>query len=323
MELNQAEVSPISASTQSLELPVATPTNKNKKPKGLVFGVVFCAILAIAGVVFGIYELVDSNQKSQQISELKAQVESQGDDASLDDATAIATKPTQNDSEVKELIDTLQTVIDETVGKASIKTYDNSIVLTKNEGFKTILPIDRSYGVYSPYTEDINVYNRVEDTTVDKLKELGFIDNSEINGPVYLVGHANMINNNTGIICNILGSVPFEVSCGHSAWVLDETITQANKLSDAYYAVESSYPFSINLTNYAIKDSLVSPYQTLKVPVSNAMGLFYRMSPDADWKYFTATQAVLDCSEFSSQDLKNAFSGEICYDGVQNTTVQP
>ena len=322
MELKQTEVSPISTSTQSLELPVATPTNKNKKPKGLVFGVVFCAILAIAGVVFGIYELVDSNQKSQQISELKAQVESQGDDASLDDVTAIATKLTQNDSEVKELINTLQAVIDETVGKASIKTYDNRIVLTKNEGFKTILPIDRSYGVYSPYAEDINVCNRVEDTTVDKLKELGFIDNSEINGPAYLVGHANMINNNTGIICNIPGSVPFEVSCGHSAWVSDETITQANKLSDAYYAVESSYPFSINLTNYVIKDSLVSPYQTLKVPVSNAMGLFYRTSPDADWKYFTATQDVLDCSEFSSQDLKNAFSGEICYDGVQNT-VQP
>ena len=284
MELNQTEVSPISASTQSLEPPVATPTNKNKKSKGLIFGVVFCAILAIGGIVFGIYELMDSNQKSQQISELKAQVESQGDNVSLDDATVIATKPTQNDPEVKELSDTLQAVIDETVGRASIKTYDNSIILTKNEGFKTILPINRSYGVYSPYTEDTNVYNKVEDTTVDKLKELGFIDNSEINGPAYLVGHANMINNNTGIICNIPGSIPFEVSCGHSAWVLDETIAQANKLSDAYYAVENSYPFSINLMNYVIKDSLVSPYQTLKVPVSNAMGLFYRTSPDADWQ---------------------------------------
>ena len=54
-----------------------TPSN-NKKPMGLIIFAVSCAILAIGGFAFGIYELSDSNKKSQQISDLQTSVSDRG-----------------------------------------------------------------------------------------------------------------------------------------------------------------------------------------------------------------------------------------------------
>ena len=324
MELNQTEASPISASTQSLELPVASPANKNKKPKGLVFGVVFCAILAIAGVVFGIYELVDSNQKSQQISELKAQTENQEEVVNSSDTAVGIIDLTQNDANVRAVVDEMQKVATDTSGVGDIKVYDRLFPLVKSQNAKTLLRLEKSYGLYAfSELDNIDESSAITEAIVKKLKELGFVDNDDIFGPAYVVGGSNLINSDSGIICNISGGLPFTAECGHISWVSDESIALANKLSDAYNSVEGSYPFSINLRGYTIKDSSVSPYQTLRVAISNAMGLFYRTSPDTDWQYFTATQAVLNCDDFNTQDLKNAFAGETCYDGSQNSTVQP
>lgn len=75
MEPTQTETTSTPASKQSLETPTATSINKNQKPKSLIFGMVACVVLAIAGIVFGVYEFMDSDQKSQQISELKTSID--------------------------------------------------------------------------------------------------------------------------------------------------------------------------------------------------------------------------------------------------------
>ena len=67
-----------------------------------------------------------------------------------------------------------------------------------------------------------------------------------------------------------------------------------------------------NLNNN-IKDSQYTPYQTLRISVGGAAGLFYRTSPEAKWQFFTGTQAVLDCSDYNTEDLKKAYLGEPCY----------
>jgi uncharacterized protein HemX len=47
---------------------------KNKNSKGLIALVIIFALLAIGGIGFGIYEIMDANNKSSEISSLKTQV---------------------------------------------------------------------------------------------------------------------------------------------------------------------------------------------------------------------------------------------------------
>lgn len=46
-----------------------------KKGKGLVAGMVACAILAVGGIAFGAYGMIQNSQKDNQISDLKVQIE--------------------------------------------------------------------------------------------------------------------------------------------------------------------------------------------------------------------------------------------------------
>ena len=42
--------------------------------------------------------------------------------------------------------------------------------------------------------------------------------------------------------------------------------------------------------------------------------LFYKMSNDTAWKFFTGTQGVLSCKAFNTSDVKKAFGSEMCSD---------
>ena len=44
---------------------------------------------------------------------------------------------------------------------------------------------------------------------------------------------------------------------------------------------------------------------------------------DEKWRYFTGVQAPLDCSEYNTDDLRKAFAGDVCYNGREESTVQP
>jgi hypothetical protein len=53
--------------------------------------------------------------------------------------------------------------------------------------------------------------------------------------------------------------------------------------------------------------------------------LFYRVSPEAEWQYFTATQGLMPCTNYNTEDIRNAFAGETCFDesNGETLTVQP
>ena len=46
----------------------------DKKSSGMKYGMIVCAILAVAGIGFGVYEMLQANKAKQQISELKIEV---------------------------------------------------------------------------------------------------------------------------------------------------------------------------------------------------------------------------------------------------------
>lgn len=333
---NQINTTPTSVANEPIAAPAEALTNKKQKSKGLVFGIVVCMIFAIAGVAFGVYGMVQANNKDNELNNLRTQIKDQNgatatvntDEIISDDGnTVINGGDAQNDANVRAIVDVMQKVATETSGVGDIKVYDRTSPMVKDQNAKTLLNLEKSYGLYafSELDNNIDKSTAITGAIEKKLRELGFVDNDDISGPAYLVGGGNFINRDSGIVCNISGGLPFTVGCGHVSWLSNESITLANELSDAYYAVNNTYPFSIGVKNRTVNDSSVSPYQTMKVPVSNAMGLFYRTSPDAKWQFFTATQAVINCSSFNTQDLKNAFAGETCWDDSRNSnsTVQP
>ena len=50
-------------------------TGTAKKGKGMMFGMIACAVLAVAGIGFGIYEYIQSGDKSVKIAELSAKLD--------------------------------------------------------------------------------------------------------------------------------------------------------------------------------------------------------------------------------------------------------
>ena len=318
-------------------VPPTTPTSStdSKKPKALIATVIICAILALAGVGASIYFAMDSNSKSSQVSDLQSKldlikaetgaeiVETKEDDTTI--AIVEKDSSTDFDKKVRDLIAQLQEATS-SLNYSIVPTYDYGRVLVKNAAAKTLLPIQKSYGLYGMVQgSDFTVAEEFVNIINNKLIELGFVNNDDIEGPMYITGGDNLINRDSQIACNLTGGVPFTVNCSHLSWLTEETINLANQLAEAYHEKTGEYPFSINLSHYEIKDSQVASYQTLNVPVANAMGLFFRTSPDSNWQFFKTTQSVIPCQEYNTTDIKNAFAGSVCYDEAtgNNSTVQP
>ncbi len=165
---------------------------------------------------------------------------------------------------------------------------------------------------------------------VDYLRDNGFWLYQD--SPTYL-GGKEYINGTTGIVCSIQvnsmsGGGPSsnyyssDYSCGHIDWwsMNDEWTAFVNSIGNAYYEKTGAYP-RLPYSGYdyeqsdlpEVHNSTYSPYQWTDLAVGNAYGLFYRVSPESDWVFFTATQAVLDCSDFEGEAEKG-FGGFVCYD---------
>lgn len=106
----------------------------------------------------------------------------------------------------------------------------------------------------------------------------------------------------------------------------DPTYVSCGLLSDYENAAETVKSLAdvrnaTSVTRWSIQDSNTDGYQTASYAGNNAEVLLYKKY-DGDWQYFTATQAGLDCSEYNTTDIINAYMGETCYDGSQESTVK-
>ena len=314
--------------------PNKTPSKKSSKIP--IICSIILAIIAIAGICLAAYFFIDASNKSGENAELRAkisllEVETGAELVEVEEdgvkATVVDTSKSA-DAEVRSLINTLSASIAEVLPNFSFsRVYDSGFPLVKPENAKTIIPLNKSYGLYAGLNDiSIEEASAAIDAVKSKLSSLGFVVNPDIQGPFYVVGDNNYINKDKNIVCNFSGNgLPSIISCGDASWYSDDDLKLANDLADAYYEKEYSYPLLIAPSTAQIEDSKVSPYQTLTLRLENAIGLYYRVSPDSEWQFFTGTQSVIPCDDYNTKDLKNAFSGEICYDITtgQNSTVQP
>lgn len=207
----------------------------------------------------------------------------------------------------------------------------NSGVMYKPEGINTYIPM--RFGLEVDIASDDNVATVSELGT--KLEDEGFVSI----GVIPYIGSAGpeiygYLNSDKNIICEAYGDGMFvsqdvwrnyaHLHCAKVDWHLltVEERELVSELEIAYYNKTSKYPISLGL-DYKIKNSQISPYQTLRVALGGGYALFYRVSPDDEWQYFTGGQAPLECSEYFTEDLQKAFAGDICYNGSERSEVQP
>ena len=317
---------------ETINAPVdVAPAVKKKGSKAPVLVATLFGVLAVAGIGFGVYSFLDSNKKGSEISDLKAEIASL---KASQKGTVEDKKPTvepdadifeEKDEDVRSVVAELKKLAKKTTGVAAKDSTEYAFP-TYFDGLKTATTLEKNYGFeYGTSDIELDMAGTLSNALVEKLEDEGFVEFEKAQtypaGPSY-------INEDTGITCYVGGGLPFGVACGYYKWVSDETVELVNELADAYKESEGKYPRYLGVhadDDYKITDSEVSPYQKLMARFENAAALFYRTSKTANWKYFTGTQAVLSCSDYNTKELKNAYSGEVCYDedAGKNSTVQP
>ena len=111
---------------------------------------------------------------------------------------------------------------------------------------------------------------------------------------------------------------PVEYSCTHKAWLTDEKRELVKALAESYYKANGEKVGYISALPVNIVSSGIEGYQHVEANSEESILYFYRKSPDDEWIFFKDTQGVLLCSEFDTDDLKNAYAGERCYVEGQN-----
>lgn len=318
----------VETSTSAPAPATASSSQKHRKAPLIVASIM--SILAIAGISFGIYFLIDSQNKASQNAELATKINllEQATGATLTETPSAngsnAIEVSQDvfrekDSEVKEVVQALYDAVTDQIAPFN-KVYNTSYPLFYVEEANTMLPLDKSYGLGPSYSygalasTDSSKLNDYSATLSRKLTDLGFTRYERLaDAPFYITGGETMIRAD-GIVCVVGSGIPALTGCGYSQWLSETTINLAKELSSAFYEVKGNYPATLNVKSPVIKDSPVAPYQTLQVSMENAAGLFFRTSPNSKWQFFAATQAELSCNDYNTTDLKNAFAGEPCWD---------
>jgi len=103
----------------------------------------------------------------------------------------------------------------------------------------------------------------------------------------------------------------------------EEFVKNAKTQLPFYTAISSDKTYTADVTVLGapvIKDAKTTNYKTAQVGIGSqlalvggAAGLFYQ-TPDGVWHFFVGTQSELNCSQYSTTDLKKAYLGEQCYD---------
>lgn len=326
---------------------VAT-SGRSKKHSKLVrrrpymVAIIVLAVLVLVGVGFGVYEAIMGAKVREELAQRADSAETEEKAEIVDETGETITITTESDGEKEAQVKALLAdLAEEMPGWFNIKNsygtelppsvtkvYDtvNGYPLTyRPEGMKISVPLERYYGLsvgpnswdYSD-REQANEFVRVivselPDKMRNWLKARGFRQYDEY-------GYALM--NDEGMICGVAASYPGPaISCSWTTWFDAKKAEFSNRV-----ALESGFPegqtLSLDSDNLSIKNSKNAPYQTMTGGILGAVGLWYRVSPEAAWQWFRGTQMVLGCEEYDTDDLKKAYEGEKCMEGGEMSEVR-
>lgn len=307
------------------------PEKKSRKWPTIVL-----AVITVLGVAFGVTMMIlwlqeKGKEPTIEVEEKTTIVEKVGDTI-----TITTESEGENERRIKELLDDLAGKIPEWVevwSSAGVKmpprvtkvyNYETYPILYRPEELRISVALNRSYGLMldsNNYTDSMALRNKYIDkflTVVpEKMREYlrgrGFSQYDE---------YDTEYMNDEGIICQIGASWPDPaIQCAYKDWYNAKIAAFSNEVAIGANYPEGEY-LGLNPDDLVIEDSKYKPYQRMTGGVLGAVGLWYRASPDTPWQWFGGFQAVPECSEYKTDDLKKAFAGEVCYEGEEEKVVE-
>lgn len=204
--------------------------------------------------------------------------------------------------------------------------HDSYAVSYQPEGYIIGVPLNRAYGLsvnssVIQYHKDLFYNDASEKAMDDYLSELGFTSTGETYTTAS-AGPSSVTYQNlaAGIICS--KSTFWDIACGYQNWYNKTDADFSNELAEAYEAATGEDAHYLVARVSDITDGAVSPYQTVQVAMTGSGALFYRTSPDNPWVFAFRGQDGPTCDEYNTQDLKNAFAGQACWDKATSTYIK-
>ena len=131
---------------------ITQPLVQPKKPKGLIATIIILVILALAGIAFGIYELMDSNQKSSKTSSLQNEI-------------------SEKEAKIAELETTISNLETESKETSEIDEQTQSIEETENTTEPATNPT--ASATTSSEAPTIELLSEIADTDTTKVYKIG------------------------------------------------------------------------------------------------------------------------------------------------------
>ncbi|MBR2709553.1 hypothetical protein IKE72_00535 [Candidatus Saccharibacteria bacterium] len=210
---------------------ISAPTEKKpvKKNKGLVAGLVVCILLALGGIAFGVYGIMQSSQKDNQISDLKVQIEDKDGTIKTLEAEKIEAI---NESQTVEIIDSTAEKKNPIISATPPKHYSfsfDSPVYSHGEKGMHYLRLSVSDGAIDSCAIYTQTKQWVENDTAK-----GFIENNK------LYRECSGVNGLSGKVYKIvLASAGQDASMGNIAFIMEDGTVQYVPIKEA---VESDTP---------------------------------------------------------------------------------
>lgn len=308
-----------------------TQEKPKKEEKAKKWPVVVLAVIAVLGVTLGVAMTILWLQEREKDPEVKVEEKTEIVEMVGDTVTITTESAGENERKIKEL---LADLAEQIPGWMNIRTnmgvkmpprvmfvYDTATypILYRPENLKISVMLERTYGLMldsNSYADSVDLRNKYVNEFIKVIpgKIEGYLEGKGFARYGEQDGYENEYIND-GIVCQVGYSWPdAAIQCAYKDWYNAKIAAFSNEVATGTDYPEGEY-LGLDPDNLKVKDSKHKPYQTMSGGVLGAVGLWYRVSPDAAWQWFAGAQAVLDCSEYDTDDLRKAFAGEVCYEG--------
>lgn len=216
-------------------------------------------------------------------------------------------------------------------GYNAVKTYTNNdydgVVFSIGDG--VYMPTNLSYGLDAPSYNDsydklleskrVALLNKVSDA----LSSNGLKKVSAPSGYFAWGGDSSQYSfyEGDGIICYANTVYGFSFSCADKTWYSEDDKSLTLALAEAYKKKEGRDVGYLYAKKSDIKKNSDGTYERIMGSFDDAAAYFYR-KVGGEWKFFMGAQQAADCSLYNTSELKEAYSGEKCWDGTVETVVK-
>lgn len=309
------------------------------KTKVKKWPVVILAVIAILGVVFGVAMTILWLQEKEKEPVVEVKEKTEIVEMVGDTVTITTESGGEHEQKIKELLADLAKQIPEWMNirtSMGVKmpprvtfVYDAATypILYRPENLKISVILDRTYGLMldsNNYADSVDLRTKYVNEFVSTIpgKIEGYLRDEGFVQYEHSGFEAEFINDDEGIICQVGHSWPDPaIQCAYKGWFDAKVAAFSNEVAMGTNYPEGEY-LGLDPDHLNIKNSKYVPYQMMTGGVLGAVGLWYRVSPDAPWQWFAGVQAVQECSAYDTEDLKKAFAGEVCYEGGETKIVE-